>query len=110
MLWTEGVNLARVTAKYLFQGWTVPDDWIWPSAIAPFLTYFPLLFTTLIPAMVLVNYAIYLLIPAARRAMHAEDKAFPGTEYATQQPILVRLTLITLPLAFVLAVVGSMFR
>ena len=110
VLWTEGVSLARFTAKSLFQSWTVPADWIWPGAIAPLLIYFPLLFATVIPAMVLVNYAIYLLIPPARRAMDAEDKAFPGTEYATQQPILVRLTLITLPLAFALSVIGSMFR
>jgi hypothetical protein len=110
VLWTEGVHLARVTAKYLFQSWTVPEDWIWPGAIAPLLIYFPLLFATLIPAMVLVNYAIYLLIPPARRAMDAEDKAFPGTGYATQQPILLRLALITLPPAFGLAVIGFVCR
>jgi hypothetical protein len=41
--------------------------------------------------------------------MDAEDKSFAGTEYATQQPLLVRITFFTLPPAFVLSVVGSLF-
>jgi hypothetical protein len=54
------------------------------------------------------GHAIYLFIPPARRAMDTEDKAFPGTEYANQQPLLVRITLFTLPAAFVLSVIGSL--
>ena len=57
----------------------------------------------------LINYAIYLFIPPERRAMDAEDRAFPGTEYATQQQLLVRITLFTLPPAFVLSVIASLF-
>jgi hypothetical protein len=79
------------------------------GSIAPFFVYFPLLIATIAPAMVLINFAIYLFIPPARRAMDAEDEAFPGTEYATQQPLLVRITLFTLPPAFVLSIVGSLF-
>lgn len=42
--------------------------------------------------------------------MDAEDEAFPGTEYAAQQPLLVRISLLTAPPAFLLAVVGQLFR
>jgi hypothetical protein len=59
--------------------------------------------------MVLVNYFVYYSVPPARRAMDAEDKAFPGTEYSTQQPILLRLTFLGFPIAFALAVVGQLF-
>jgi hypothetical protein len=41
--------------------------------------------------------------------MDAEDNAFPGTEYATQQPLLVRVTLYAMPPAFVLSFIGSLF-
>jgi hypothetical protein len=50
-----------------------------------------------------------LSIAAESCAMDAEDKAFHGTEYASQQPLLARITLLTLPPAFVLSVVGSLF-
>jgi hypothetical protein len=110
ILWWEGLNLARLLAAALRHGpKPLFENLIWPGSIAPFFVYFPLLIATIVPAGVLINYAIYLFIPPARRAMDAEDKAFPGTEYATQQPLLVRITLFTLPPAFVLSVIGSLF-
>jgi hypothetical protein len=108
-LWSEAIKLAKTTATFLLHGRTVPVDLVWPGAIAPFFVYFPMLIATLLTSMVLTNYVIYLLIPPARRAMDAEDKAFPGTEYATQQPLLVRLMVIVLPIAFLLAVGGEVF-
>ena len=59
--------------------------------------------------MVLVNCFGYYCIPPARRAMDAEDKRFPGTEYGARQPVLVRISMLTLPAAFVLAVIGQLF-
>jgi hypothetical protein len=109
-LFVEGLNLARFLATALRPGpKPLFEELIWPGSIAPFFVYFPLLIATIAPAGVLINYAIYLFIPPARRAMDAEDKAFPGTEYATQQPLLARITLFTLPPAFVLCVIGSLF-
>ena len=110
ILWWEGLKLARFLATAARHGHKpLLEDLIWPGSIAPFFVYFPLPLPTMVLAMVLINYAIYLFIPPARRAMDAEDKAFPGTEYATQQPLLVRITLFTLPVAFALSVVGSLF-
>jgi hypothetical protein len=105
----EGIKLARMVAILLLRGRTVPTDLIWPGSLAPFFVYFPMLIATLVTSMVLINYAIYLLVPPARRAMDAEDKAVPGTEYSTQQPLMMRLMAVTLPIAFLLAVVGEMF-
>jgi hypothetical protein len=107
VLFLEGLNLARFLATALRHG-SKPllEDLIWPGSIAPF---FPLLIATVAPAMVLINYAIDRFIPPARHAMDVEDTAFPGTEYATQQPLLVRITLFTLPPAFVLSVIGCLF-
>jgi hypothetical protein len=110
ILWWEGLKLARLLATAARHGHKpLFEDLIWPGSIAPFFVYFPWLLATMVLAMVLINYAIYLFIPPARRAMDAEDKAFPGTEYATQQPLLVRITLVTLPPAFALSFLGSMF-
>jgi hypothetical protein len=41
--------------------------------------------------------------------MDAEDRRFPGTEYNAQQPALVRISAVTFPAAFVLAVIGELF-
>jgi hypothetical protein len=110
VLFLEGLNLARFLATAARHGHKpLLEDLIWPGSIAPFFVYFPWLLATMALAMVLINYAIYLFIPPARRAMDAEDKAFPGTEYTTQQPLLVRITLFTLPPAFVLSVIASLF-
>jgi len=108
-LWFAGVRLAHSVAVQLMQGHMVPDNLIWPGAVAPFFAYFPLMFATIPTSMMLINYFIYFAVPPARRAMDEEDRAFPGTEYSTQQPILVRLTLITLPVAMLCSVAGQMF-
>jgi hypothetical protein len=108
-LLVEGTSLARVVALALLRGRTIPADLIWPAAIAPFFVYAPMFIATLLLAMVLVNFAIYFCVPPARRAMDAEDEASPGTEYSTQQPLLIALTSISLPVAFALAVLGQIF-
>ncbi len=110
ILWWEALKLARILATAVRHGHKpLLENLIWPASIAPFFVYFPLLLATMVLAMVLVNYAIYLFIAPARRAMDAEDRAFPGTEYAVQQPLLVRITLFTLPAAFLLSIVGHLF-
>ena len=98
-----------MVALFLLHGTQIPMSLVWPSAIAPFFVYFPMIIATMLTSMVLINYAIYLFVPPARRAMDAEDKVFPGTEYSSQQPLLVRLMAIVLPIAFLLAVAGEMF-
>ena len=108
-LWFGGVRLSHGIAVALMHGHSVPANWLWPGAVAPFFAYFPLLFATIPASMVLVNYFIYFFVPPARRAMDEEDKAVPGTEYSTQQPILVRITLTILPFAIVSAIVGQVF-
>jgi hypothetical protein len=109
VLLIESLRAARLCAMWLLHGRTIPINLIWPAAIAPIFVYPLLAISTLLAAMVLTNYAIYYLVPPARRAMAAEDKQFPGVDYATQQPILVGLTVITYPVAFILAVAGEIF-
>lgn len=108
-LWFGGLRLSHIVAVLLMRDHKIPDSLIWPGAVAPFFAYFPLLLATIPTSMMLVNYFIYLFVPPARRAMDAEDKAVPGTEYSTQQPIMVRFTLIALPIAVICAVVGQVF-
>lgn len=109
LLWGAGVWVAQLAKTLLPGGHAVALDWTWLRTIAPLFAYFPLLFATLLPAMVLVNYFIYYLVPPARRAMDAEDRAFAGTEYATQQPLLLRLSWMIVPPAFLLALIGQIF-
>lgn len=103
------LRLSHELAALITHGRPLGGNLLWPSSIAPALVYLPLLVGTVTPAMVLVNYFVYYCVPLARRAMDAEDKRFPGTEYDTQQPLLVRISLLTLPPAFVLAVIGQLF-
>jgi hypothetical protein len=103
------IAASRFLAHFVTNGRPVASELIWPSSIAPALAYFPLLIGTLPPAMVLINYFVYYCVPPARRAMDAEDKAFPGTEYSTQQPILRLLAFAMFPAAFILAVLGQLF-
>lgn len=109
VLFIKGADLARLLAQLLLGSRHLPEDLIWPYAIAPLFAYGPLLLVTITPAMVLVNYFIYIFVPPARRAMDEEDKAYPGVDYATQQPLLVRISLATLPIGFALSVIGRIF-
>lgn len=104
-----GLRLSREVSVIITHGHPLAGDLIGPSAIAPALNGLPLFLGAIAPAMVLVNYFIYYCVPPARRAMDTEDKAFPGTEYATQQPVLVRISMVTAPAAFLLAVIGQLF-
>lgn len=78
-----------------------------PMSLGSFLMIFAPMIPAMIAAMVIGNYLIY-LIPAARHAMDAEDRNYPGTEYTTAQRQLGRLAVITLPVALVVSFVGSM--
>lgn len=103
------LRLFHGLATYITHGRPLAGNLIWPSSIAPALVDFPLLVGTMTPEMMLVNYFVYYCVPPARRAMDADDKKFPGAEYSAQQPVLVRISMITLPTAFVLAVIGQLF-
>ena len=107
-IWWLCVSASRFMAHLITHGRPLLSDLLWPSSFAPALVYFPLLIATIPLAMVLVNYLVYYCVPPARRAMDAEDKAFPGTEYSTQQPLLVRITLLAFPIALALAFIGQL--
>ena len=104
-----GLNTSRFVAVSFTHGQPLAANLIWPASIAPALVYIPLLMGSIPLAMVLVNYLVYYCVPPARRAMEAEDRAFPGIEYATQQPLMLRITLFVFPTAFALAVIGQLF-
>jgi H+/gluconate symporter-like permease len=68
------------------------------------LVLFPSIFAALCPALLLTNFLVY-LIPPARRAMEAEDREYPGTDYTSSRRALSKLGLwiwvICLPIALV---------
>jgi len=109
LLYIGGIHASREVSLIITHGHPFAADLIWPSSIAPALVFFPLIVGAVAPAMVLVNYFVYYCVPPARRAMDAEDEAFPGVEYSSQQPALARISLVTVPAAFFLAVVGQLF-
>lgn len=74
----------------------------WAGALYMFAPFVPVM----AGSMVLGNFLIY-LIPPARRAMDNEDKAFPGTKYATAQRTLGRIALVTLPIGLLLSFLGA---
>ncbi len=99
-------------AHFLLSGIAVPPvkDWMKVlgsrMSLADFLILFAPFVPTMTAAMVIGNYFVY-LIPVARRAMDAEDQAFPGTEYSTAQRELRRLTGFAAPVALVLSLLGA---
>lgn len=103
------VDASRFVAHAFTHGRPLAGDLIWPGSIAPAFVCLSLLIGTIPLALVLINYFVYFCVPPARRAMDAEDKGFPGTEYSTQQPILLRLTFVAFPIAFTLAAVAQLF-
>jgi hypothetical protein len=109
--WWMAIELGCV-AHILISGKPVPPAGEWMKVLgsgmsfAHFLILFSPFLTTLAAAAVIGNYFIY-LIPAARRAMDAEDRAFPGTEYSTAQRELSRLAGYTTPIALSLLMLGA---
>ena len=99
-------------AHLLFQGKSVPPlrDWMKVLGSGMSIAHFLILFAPFVPtiaaAMIVGNYLVC-LVPPARRAMDAEDRAFPGTEYATAQRELKRLTLYSAPIALALLLLGA---
>jgi len=75
-----------------------------PHRLSTVLVLFPILFSTLCPALLLTNVLVY-LVPPARRAMDAEDCGYPGTDYVSSQRALSKLgfwvCLACLPIALV---------
>lgn len=56
------------------------------------LVLFPAIFVAICPALLATNFVVY-RIPPARRAMDAEDRGHPGTDYASSQRGLSKLGL-----------------
>lgn len=80
-----------------------------PLNIHSALILFPSLIGCLFPAFLLVNVLVY-LIPAARRAMDAEDQAWPSTGYAASQSALFRAGLRVWAVALPLILVGVLLK
>jgi hypothetical protein len=99
-------------AHMLFSGMPVPPPGEWLKVLGSGMSFphFLILFSPFVPTlaagMVIGNFLIY-LIPAARRAMDAEDRSFPGTEYSTAQRELTRLAAYTAPVALALLMLGA---
>jgi len=69
------------------------------------LTLGPMIATLLVAALI-GNFIIY-RIPPARRAMDAEDRDHPGTDYATAQKALGQLALYATPITLLLLFAGA---
>lgn len=72
------------------------------------LILIPSLLAAICPAMLLTNGLVY-LIPAARRAMDAEDRDFPETRYQLSQRALFKLGSWILVICLPLIVMGALF-
>jgi hypothetical protein len=106
LVWLVHVAVMHTPATGAFESWMKGMGFA--MSLTEFLMIFPLMIPTMIGAMVIGNFLIY-LIPAARAAMDAEDRAFPGTEYATAQKALLRLIKLSMPVALALSLVGAWF-
>jgi hypothetical protein len=109
--WWVAVEFACV-AHLLFAGKSIPpfEDWMKvlgsEMSLAGFLIVFSPLVPTVAAAAVLGNRIVY-LVPAARRAMDAEDNAVPGTVYSTAQEQLMRVIRYSAPIALPVLLLGA---
>jgi len=76
------------------------------SGLAVALMLFPFLVASIFVAFLVTNFIVY-QIPPARRAMDKEDRDFPGTDYASSQRALLKLALVAMSGAIILAFVGA---
>ena len=100
VLWGIGAILFQLGS--LFAGVTAAGP---HKSLLNFLMFVPLVVPSISFACVIGNFVIY-RIPAARRAMDAEDQGFPGTDYATAQKALSKAAGISYLAAVLLALVG----
>ena len=77
-----------------------------PMQMNTALVLFPSLFVALCPAFLLTNVAVY-LIPPARRAMNAEDRDYPGTDYTSSQRALSKAALWICAICMPLVIIGA---
>ena len=63
-----------------------------PLRLNTALVIFPAIFMAICPALLATNFVVY-RIPPARRAMDAEDRGYPGVDYASSQRGLSKLGL-----------------
>lgn len=63
-----------------------------PLRLNTALVLFPAIFVAICPALLATNFVVY-RIPPARRAMEAEDRGYPGVDYASSQRGLSKLGL-----------------
>ena len=108
VLWNLALLARGAVVPHTVGGWLNNSGLVgdqpmsWAGALYLFAPFVPVV----AGSMVLGNFFIY-LIPPARRAMDNEDKAFPGTAYATAQRTLGKLTIISLPPGFLLSFIGA---
>jgi hypothetical protein len=110
LLWSVAVELVWLVHVAVTHPHTGTESWMKGGgsamSLSGFLMIFPLMIPTMIGGIVIGNFLIY-LIPAARAAMNAEDRAFPGTEYATPQKALIRIFKMCAPVALALSLLGA---
>jgi len=107
-LWGAFTFLLGWGAAYLhalFHPAAVPLFASGPLRLSTALVLFPILFSALCPALLLTNILVY-LVPPARRAMGAEDRDYPGTDYVSSQRALSKLGFWVCVACLPLAIVG----
>jgi hypothetical protein len=100
VLWGTGAIVFQVGS--LFAGVTAAGP---HKSLLSFLIFGPLVLPSISFACVIGNFVVF-RIPAARRAMDAEDQGFPGTDYATAQKALSKAAWISFSAAVLLALIG----
>jgi hypothetical protein len=77
-----------------------------PLRLNTALVLFPAIFSATCPALLVTNFLVY-LIPPARRAMDAEARNHPGTDYASSQRALRKVALWTGAIGLPIALIGA---
>lgn len=77
-----------------------------PLRLGSALIILPSFIAAVCPALLLTNFLVY-LIPAARRAMSAEDRAFPGAGYKSSQRALLKAGFFVFTICLPLVLIGA---
>jgi hypothetical protein len=112
LFWWAGAELAWLAHVAFFQSSASAVSRNWMAALGRqnsvpvLLMVLPPFLPAISGAMLAGNFLIH-LIPPARRALDGESRSSPGTDYATAQHTLLRVTAVLVGIAAGLALTGA---
>jgi hypothetical protein len=112
VLWWAFFRLAWRVHELLYPEHAGKFAEFWPGGVSlgAFIPSFMMLFGLMVPALAIAMVAanaVLWLVPPARRALEAEARPFPGTDFRSAQRTLIRVAVWAMLLGAVVSLAGA---